>query len=79
MKRLLRQLLPGCEKKPEDSRYRYVPVGAPTIYLSLFTMILLLVHPSLLYQCLCIFLSASLIGSLLGLGNPNDRAPLVTF
>ena len=50
-----------------------------TIYLSMFTMILLVVHPSLLYQCLCISLPASLIGSLLGLGNPNDRAPLVTF
>ena len=31
-------------------------------YLSMFTMILLLVHPSMLYQCLCISLPALSIG-----------------
>ena len=47
--------------------------------LPVFTMILLLVHPPLPYQLLCIFLSASQIRGLLGSVDPNDRAPLVTF
>ena len=49
------------------------PTTSTSYYLSVFTMILLLAHPPMLYQFLCIFLSTSLVRSLLGLVNPNDR------
>ena len=55
------------------------PIEVGTGIGPVYTIILLLVHPPLSYQFLCIFLSASLVRSLLRSIDPNDRAPLVTF
>ena len=49
------------------------------IYLSCFTMILMLAYPCPPYQYLCIRHLYPLVWWLLGRGRPNDRAPLVTL